>query len=94
MFKLANNGNVLLDVSKHAPPSAAFIIDALEKSTFCECKIDHEAIDNFFKAQNNEPTLVVASKHDAHTSSGSSTSSPADGPLREPGHLQRVHTSP
>lgn len=65
MFKLANNGNVLLDVSKHAPPSAAFIIDALEKSTFCECKIDHEAIDNFFKAQNNEPTLVVASKHDA-----------------------------
>jgi hypothetical protein len=65
VFKLAHNGNVLLDVSKHAPPSAAFIIEALEKSTFCGCKIDHDAINNFFKNKSTEPVLVVASKHNA-----------------------------
>lgn len=65
MFKLAHNGNVLLDVSKHLPPSAAFVIEALERSTFCDCKIDHETIHNFFKNKSTESVLVVASKHDA-----------------------------
>ena len=65
MFKLAHNGNVLLDVIEHSPPSAAFIIEALEKSTFCECRIDHDAINAFFKEPNSERSLVVASKHDA-----------------------------
>ncbi|WP_457934217.1 FapA family protein [Pseudoalteromonas sp. SCSIO 43210] len=65
MFKLAHNGNILLDVSKHAPPSAAFVIEALEMSTFCDCKIDHEAINNFFKNKNTESVLVVATKYDA-----------------------------
>ncbi|WP_283710061.1 DUF342 domain-containing protein [Pseudoalteromonas prydzensis] len=65
MFKLAHNGNVLLDVIEHSPPSAAFIIEALKKSTFCECRIDHDAINAFFKEPNSERSLVVASKHDA-----------------------------
>ncbi|HEA15737.1 MAG TPA: DUF342 domain-containing protein [Pseudoalteromonas prydzensis] len=65
MFKLAHNGNVLLDVIEHSPPSAAFIIEALKKSTFCECRIDHDAINAFFKEPSNERSLVVASKHDA-----------------------------
>jgi len=65
VFKLAHNGNVLLDVIEHSPPSAAFIIEALEKSTFCECRIDHDAINAFFKEPNSERSLVVASKHDA-----------------------------
>lgn len=65
MFKLANNGNVLLDVSKHAPPSAAFVLEALEKSTFCNCKIDHNAINDFFKSGSSKSVLVVANKHNA-----------------------------
>ncbi|WP_417699901.1 DUF342 domain-containing protein [Pseudoalteromonas lipolytica] len=65
MFKLAHNGNVLLDVHEHSPPSAAFIIEALEKSSFCECRVDHDAINNFFKNKSTERMLVVASKHDA-----------------------------
>ncbi|MCF7500858.1 MULTISPECIES: FapA family protein [unclassified Pseudoalteromonas] len=65
MFKLAHNGNILLDVHEHSPPSAAFIIEALEKSSFCECRVDHDAINNFFKTDMKERTLVVASKHDA-----------------------------
>ncbi|MGO3421139.1 MAG: DUF342 domain-containing protein [Pseudoalteromonas distincta] len=65
MFKLANNGNVLLDVKEHIPPSAAFILEALEKSAFCDCKIDHDAINDFFKNENTQQTLVVATKHNA-----------------------------
>ncbi|MBD57920.1 MAG: hypothetical protein CMK68_13880, partial [Pseudoalteromonas sp.] len=65
MFKLAHNGNVLLDVHEHSPPSAAFIIEALEKSPYSECRVDHDSINNFFKSESNERTLVVASKHDA-----------------------------
>ena len=65
MFKLAQNGNVLLDVSEHTPPSAAFIIEALEMSTFSDCKINHDAINDFFKNKSTETMLVVASKHDA-----------------------------
>ena len=65
MFKLANNGNVLLDVKEHIPPSAAFILEALEKSAFCDCKIDHDAINDFFKNENTQHTLVVATKHNA-----------------------------
>lgn len=65
MFKLAHNGNVLLDIGKHSPPSAAFIIEALEESNFCDCKIDYDSINNFFKSKNPEPILVVATKHDA-----------------------------
>ena len=62
MFKLAHNGNILLDAHEHSPPSAAFIIEALEKSSFCECRVDHDAINNFFKTDMKERTLVVASK--------------------------------
>lgn len=65
MFKLAQNGNVLLDVGEHVPPSAAFIIEALEKSTFCDCKIEHDSINDFFKNESADKTLVVASKHNA-----------------------------
>jgi|TARA_B100000929_G_scaffold160893_1_gene127240 uncharacterized protein (DUF342 family) len=65
VFKLAHNGNVLLDVHEHSPPSAAFIIEALEKSPYSECRVDHDSINNFFKSESNERTLVVASKHDA-----------------------------
>ena len=65
MFKLAHNGNILLDVVEHSPPSAAFIIEALEKSTFCECRVNHDAITAFFKEPNDERMLVVASRHDA-----------------------------
>ncbi|MBQ4860008.1 FapA family protein [Pseudoalteromonas sp. MMG007] len=65
MFKLAQNGNVLLDIGAHVPPSAAFIIEALEKSTFCDCKIEHDSINNFFKNDSTDKTLVVATKHNA-----------------------------
>ncbi|WP_404342636.1 DUF342 domain-containing protein [Pseudoalteromonas mariniglutinosa] len=65
MFKLAHNGNILLDVHEHSPPSAAFVIEALEKSTFCECKINHDSINDYFKNSPNERTIVVASQHDA-----------------------------
>lgn len=65
MFKLAQNGNVLLDVEEQVPPSAAFIIEALEKSTFCDCKIEHDSINSFFKNESADKTLVVASKHNA-----------------------------
>ncbi|MGS0534665.1 DUF342 domain-containing protein [Pseudoalteromonas sp. SaAl2] len=65
MFKLAHNGNVLLDVIEHSPPSAAFVIEALERSKFCECRVDQESIKAYFDAPSNERTIVVASKHDA-----------------------------
>lgn len=68
MFKLANNGNVLLDTSTHTPPNAAFILEAIEKSSFCDCKIDHDSINNFFKSANPERMLVVATKQDASLS--------------------------
>ena len=65
MFKLSHNGNVILNVKEHTPSSAAFILGALEKSSFCECKIDHESINDFFKNETSEQILVVASKHNA-----------------------------
>ncbi|KPH56873.1 hypothetical protein AMS58_19585 [Pseudoalteromonas porphyrae] len=65
MFKLAHNGNVLLDVIEHSPPSAAFVIEALEKSKFCDCKIELNTINAYFKKPNKERTLVVAVKYDA-----------------------------
>lgn len=65
MFKLSHNGNVILNVKEHTPPSAAFILGALEKSAFCDCKIDHESINDFFKNETSEQILVVASKHNA-----------------------------
>lgn len=65
MFKLAHNGNVLLDVKEHSPPNAAFIVEALEKSKFCECKIDTDTINSYFKKPTGERTLVVASRHNA-----------------------------
>jgi uncharacterized protein (DUF342 family) len=65
VFKLAHNGNVLLDVSKHPPPSATFVIEAIEMSKFCDCKIDYDAINAFFKDKSTEPVLVVATKHNA-----------------------------
>ncbi|MBQ4834390.1 DUF342 domain-containing protein [Pseudoalteromonas sp. MMG010] len=65
MFKLAHNGNVLLDISEFAPPSAAFVLEALERSAFAECKIDRDAINAFFKSNSSERILVVAQKLDA-----------------------------
>jgi uncharacterized protein len=66
VFKLAHNGNVLLDVSMHSPPNAAFIIEAIKKSTFCDCRINHDAINSFFaKDKHSEPILVVATQLDA-----------------------------
>jgi len=65
VFKLAHNGNVLLDVVEHSPPSAAFVTEALERSQFCEYRVEHDSIKAYFDAPNNERTLVVASKHDA-----------------------------
>lgn len=65
VFKLDQNGNVLLDINKHTPPSAAFIIEALKRSSFCDFKIEYEAINLFFKDESTELALVVASKHDA-----------------------------
>ena len=62
MFKLAHNGNVLLDVNKHPPPSATFVIEAIEMSKFCDCKIDYDAINAFFKDKSTEPVLIVATK--------------------------------
>jgi uncharacterized protein (DUF342 family) len=68
VFKLAHNGNVLLDVSEYAPPSAAFVLEALERSTFAECKIDHDAINAYFKSNSSERILVVATQFDASLS--------------------------
>lgn len=65
MFKLAHNGNVLLDTSKSAPTSAAFIIEAIEQSPYSECEIDHDAINNYFSSATPERILVVATRHDA-----------------------------
>ncbi|MGB1301670.1 MAG: DUF342 domain-containing protein, partial [Pseudoalteromonas tetraodonis] len=65
MFKLAKNGNVLLDTSKSAPASAAFIIEAIEQSPYSECEINHDAINNYFSSATPERILVVATRHDA-----------------------------
>lgn len=59
---------MLLDVKEHSPPSAAFIIEALEKSTFCGCRVNHDTINDYFKKPNDERTLVVASRHNASLS--------------------------
>ena len=65
MFKLAHNGNVLLDTSKSAPASAAFIIEAIAQSPYSECEINHDAINNYFNSATPERILVVATRHDA-----------------------------
>ncbi|OHU86237.1 MULTISPECIES: DUF342 domain-containing protein [Pseudoalteromonas] len=65
MFKLAHNGNVLLDVAQLNPPNAAFIIEALERSPYADCEIDRDSIDAFFKSEFPEKQLVVAKKVDA-----------------------------
>jgi hypothetical protein len=65
VFKLAHNGNVLLDVVEHSPPSAAFVAEALERSQFCDYRVEHDSIKAYFDAPNGERTIVVASKHDA-----------------------------
>ncbi|MFC3034447.1 DUF342 domain-containing protein [Pseudoalteromonas fenneropenaei] len=68
MFKLAHNGNILINVSETPPPSPAFIIEALEKSPYAECEINHDTINAFFKSDSKEPMLVVAKKVDAQFS--------------------------
>lgn len=68
MFKLAHNGNVLLDTSKSAPSSAAFIIEAIEQSPYSECEINHDAINNYFNSATPERILVVATRRDASLS--------------------------
>ncbi|MEJ6475613.1 DUF342 domain-containing protein [Pseudoalteromonas piscicida] len=68
MFKLAHNGNILMDVKSVSPPSAAFIVEALEKSKFAACEVDHESIDAYFKSEFPESQLVVAKQHDAEFS--------------------------
>ncbi|CCQ10173.1 hypothetical protein PALB_10380 [Pseudoalteromonas luteoviolacea B = ATCC 29581] len=65
MFKLAHNGNILLDVGEFPPPSAAFVLEALEKSKFAECEIDHDSINGYFKNSPSEKTLVVGKQVDA-----------------------------
>jgi uncharacterized protein (DUF342 family) len=65
VFKLAHNGNILLNVVEFSPPSAAFIIEALEKSPYAECEVNHDAINAFFKSDSKEHMLVVAKKVDA-----------------------------
>ncbi|MBE0347348.1 DUF342 domain-containing protein [Pseudoalteromonas peptidolytica] len=65
MFKLAHNGNILMDVKSASPPSAAFIIEALEKSQFADCEVDHDSIDAYFKSDFPESQLVVAKQYDA-----------------------------
>ncbi|WP_462173738.1 DUF342 domain-containing protein [Pseudoalteromonas xiamenensis] len=65
MFKLAHNGNILLNVAEFQPPSAAFVIEALEKSPFADCDINHDAINQFFKNETKENVLVVGKKVDA-----------------------------
>lgn len=65
MFKLAHNGNVLLDTSEFAPASAAFIIEAIEQSPYSECEINHDAINNYFKSATPERILIVATRRDA-----------------------------
>ncbi|GAA81784.1 hypothetical protein P20495_4328 [Pseudoalteromonas sp. BSi20495] len=72
MFKLAHNGNVLLDTRKSAPASATFIIEAIEQSPYSECEIDHDAINNYFNSPTPERILVVATRHDATLSAESS----------------------
>ncbi|NOU52649.1 DUF342 domain-containing protein [Pseudoalteromonas sp. JBTF-M23] len=68
MFKLAHNGNILLEVAQLNPPNAAFIVEALEKSPYADCEVDHESIEAFFKSDHPEKHLVVAKKVDAQLS--------------------------
>ena len=65
MFKLAHNGNILMDVKSASPPSAAFIIEALEKSPYADCEIDHDAINAYFDSDFPESQIVVAKQCDA-----------------------------
>ncbi|MEI5639654.1 MULTISPECIES: FapA family protein [unclassified Pseudoalteromonas] len=65
MFKLAHNGNILMDVKSTSPPSAAFIIEALEKSPYADCEIDHDAINAYFDSDFPESQIVVAKQCDA-----------------------------
>lgn len=65
MFKLAHNGNVLLDTNQFTPANTAFVIEAIEQSPFSECKINYDAINNYFNSANPERILVVATRFDA-----------------------------
>ncbi|TMO61785.1 DUF342 domain-containing protein [Pseudoalteromonas aurantia] len=65
MFKLAHNGNILLNVAELNPPSAAFIVEALERSPYADCEINHESIQAHFTNDFPESELVVAKQHDA-----------------------------
>ncbi|CAH9054611.1 hypothetical protein PSECIP111854_01409 [Pseudoalteromonas sp. CIP111854] len=68
MFKLAHNGNILLEVAKLNPPNAAFIVEALEQSPYADCEVDNDSINAFFKSDHPEKNLVVARKVDAQLS--------------------------
>nr|WP_247671127.1 FapA family protein [Pseudoalteromonas sp. MMG005] len=65
VFKLAHNGNILLNVAELNPPSAAFIVEALERSPYADCAVDHESIKAHFTNEYPEQQLVVAKQHDA-----------------------------
>ncbi len=54
-----------MDVKSASPPSAAFVIEALEKSQFADCEIDHDSINAFFQSDFPESQIVVAKQHDA-----------------------------
>ncbi|KNC69163.1 hypothetical protein AC626_00795, partial [Pseudoalteromonas rubra] len=66
MFKLAKNGNILMDVAAASPPSAAFVVEALERSPYADCAIDHESIAAYFKQDTPVTQLIVAQQKDAH----------------------------
>ncbi len=70
MFTLAHNGNILLNINKEnpAPPSAAALIEAFERSPFSNCKLNHDSINDFYNKGQQGPTLVVAAKVDAEFS--------------------------
>jgi uncharacterized protein (DUF342 family) len=65
LFKLAHNGNVILNVAELNPPSAAFIVEALERSPYADCEVNHESIKAHFTSDFPEQLLVVAKQHDA-----------------------------
>ncbi|WP_046006226.1 DUF342 domain-containing protein [Pseudoalteromonas rubra] len=66
MFKLAKNGNILMDVASASPPSAAFVVEALERSPYADCAIDHESIAAYFKQDTPAAQLIVGQQKDAH----------------------------
>ncbi|WP_440054137.1 DUF342 domain-containing protein [Pseudoalteromonas sp. T1lg65] len=82
MFKLAHNGNILMDVKTHQPPSAAFIVEALEQSPYADCEIDHDSIAAYFDSDFPEMQIVVAKKVDAEF-----TVTLSDDKMQATGHL-------